>query len=202
MRKHDIAQKTSKESFSKVFEPVTSKLDDVFHSDLNLKMPQRRKRPLKKGEVPNHGIDIEDEVEDMGLDDLFEEQPVLPESEKQLVPKPPTYEESLQDLLEGKKELYIDPQYFSQDPEELPPEYDDDEGVDYALAEEDETSETMDDLGVENYESVDAVINQPEMTPKKTKAYLNNIIKKAKFKSKQLIGYKSNITKKFKSGNI
>ena len=53
----------------------------------------RKKRPLKKGEDPNYGIDIEDEVEDMGLDNLFE-QPVLPQQEKQLVPMPPTYEQS------------------------------------------------------------------------------------------------------------
>ena len=59
---------------------------------------------MKKGEVPDYGIDIEDEVPDMNLGDLFE-QPVLPQQEKQLVPKPPTYEESLQDILEGKKEF-------------------------------------------------------------------------------------------------
>ena len=44
----------------------------------------------------------------MNLDDLFEE-PVLPQQEKQLVPKPPTYEESLQDILEGKKQISVDP---------------------------------------------------------------------------------------------
>ena len=86
---------------------MTSKLDDVIDSNLNLGMPQKRRRPLKKGEVPNYGIDIEDEVEDMNLDDLFDEQPVLPQSEKQIVPKPPTYEESLADVLEGKKEMYV-----------------------------------------------------------------------------------------------
>ena len=100
---HKIGEQTSQESFANVFKPVTSKLDDVIDSDLNLRMPQRRKRQLKKGEVPNYGIDIEDEVEDMGLGDLFDEQPVLPQSEKQLVPKPPTYEESLADVLEGKR---------------------------------------------------------------------------------------------------
>ena len=61
-----------------------------------------RGRPLKKGKIPNYGIDIEDEVPDMNLDDLFDET-VLPEQEKQLVPKAPTYEELLQDMLEGKK---------------------------------------------------------------------------------------------------
>ena len=68
----------------------------------NLKLPSTKRRQLKKGDVPNYGIDLEDEVQDMNVGDLFEE-PVLQQPEKQLVPKPPTYEESLQDILEGKK---------------------------------------------------------------------------------------------------
>ena len=199
---HKIGEQTSQESFAKVFKPVTSKLDDVIDSDLNLRMPQKRRRSLKKGEVPNYGIDIEDEVEDMGLGDLFDEQPVLPQSEKQIVPKPPTYEESLADVLEGKKEIYIDPQYLSQDPQELPPEYDDDEEVDYALNTEDETSDILNDIGIPDYENVEMVLNQQEMTPKKTKAYLNKIIKNANFKRKQLSGFKANVTKKYKKGEI
>ena len=79
IKQHKIGQETSQGSFAKVFKPVTSKLDDVIDSNLNLRMPQRRRRPLKKAEVPNYGIDIEDEVEDMDLGDLFDEQPVLPE---------------------------------------------------------------------------------------------------------------------------
>ena len=201
---HKIGELTSQESFTKVFKPVTSKLDDVIDSNLNLGMPQKRRRPLKKGEVPNYGIDIEDEDEDedMGLGDLFYEQPVLPQSEKQIVPKPPTYEESLADVLEGKKEIYIDPQYLSQDPQELPPEYDDDEEVDYAIDDEDLIKGTLEDIGIPDYENVEMVLNQQEMTPKTTKAYLNKIIKNANFKRKQLSGFKANVTKKYKKGEI
>ena len=65
---HKIGEETSKGSFDKLFKPVTSKLDDVIVSNLKSGMPQRRKRPQKKGEVPDYGIDIEDEVEDMGLE--------------------------------------------------------------------------------------------------------------------------------------
>ena len=61
--------------------------------------------------MPNYGIDIEDEVPDMKLGNLFDET-VLPQQEKQLAPKPPTCEESLKDILEGKKKISIDPQYF------------------------------------------------------------------------------------------
>ena len=199
--RHKIGQETSQESFEKVFKPVTTKLDDVITSNLNLRTPQRGKRPPKKAEVPNYGVDIEDEFEDMNLGDLFDEQPVLPESEKQLVPKPPTYEASLEDILEGK-EIYVDPQYFPQDTQELPPEYDDDEGVDYAIADEDVTNDILDDIGIPNYENMDKILNQPEMNSTKTKTYLKKVIKDAKFKKKQLNGFKANVTKQYNSGKI
>ena len=197
--KHNIGQQTSQQGFSKVFKPITSKLDDVINSDKVLRIP-RKKRPLKNGEVPNYGIDIEDEVEDMGLDDLFE-QPVLPQQEKQLVPKPPTYEQSLQDILEGKKEFYVDPQYFPEEPD-LPPEYDEDDEIDYGLQDEDLDNEILGDLGLQNYDSVEKVINQQEMTQQKNKKYLNKIINEAKTKRNQLKGYKTSITKQFNSGLI
>ena len=41
---HDLGQKTSQASFPKVFQPITTKLDDVIAS--NLKMPQTKRRPL------------------------------------------------------------------------------------------------------------------------------------------------------------
>ena len=198
--RHKIGQETSQESFEKVFKPVTTKLDDVITSNLNLRMPQRGKRLTKKAGVPNYGVDIEDEVEDINLGDLFDEQPVLPSSEKQLVPKPPTYEESLEDILEGKK-IYVDPQYFPQDPQELP-EYDYDEGVDYTIADEDVINNILDDIGIPNYENIDNILNQPEMNPTKTKAYINKILKDAKFKRSQLNGFKTNVTKQYKSGMI
>ena len=197
--KHDIGQQTSQQGFSKVFKPITSKLDDVIDSNQALRLP-RKKRPLKKGEVPDYGIDIEDEVPDMNLGELFE-QPVLPQQEKQLVPKPPTYEESLQDILEGKKKIYVDPQYFPQEPQ-LPPEYDDDDEIDYGLDDEDMDNEILGDLGLQNYDSVEKVINQQEMTQRKNKKYLNKIVNDAKFKRNQLKGYKSSISKQFNSGLI
>ena len=200
IKQHKIGEETSQESFGKVFKPVTTKLDDAIISNLNLR-PQKGKRLPKKAEVPNYGVDIEDEFEDMNLGDIFDEQPVLPELEKQIVPKPPTYEESLEDILEGK-EIYVDPQYFPQDPQELPPEYDDDEGVDYAMDDEDIINNILDDIGIPNYENVDKILNQTEMNPTKTKAYLNKILKEAVFKKKQLNGFKANVTKQYKSGKI
>ena len=49
----------------------------------------------------------------MEIEDLFGDY-VPPQSEKQIVPKPPTYEESLKDIMEGNKEIYVDPQYFPE----------------------------------------------------------------------------------------
>ena len=151
-------------------------------------------------EVPNYGIDIEDEVPDMNLGDLFE-QPVLPQEDKQIVPMPPTYEQSLQDLLEGKKEIYVNPQYFPEEPE-LPPEYDEDDEIDYGLDDEDMDNEILGDLGLQNYDSVEKVINQQEMTQQKNKKYLNKIVNEAKIKRNQLKGFKTSITKQFNSGLI
>ena len=121
---------------------------------------------------------------------------------KQIVPKPPTYEESLADLMEGKKEIYVDPKYFPGDHQELPPEYDDDEEVDYTIDDEDMTNEILYDVGIPNYENVEKVLNQPEMTNQKTQAYLKKIIKDATFKRNQLKGFKANVTKKFSRGEI
>ena len=168
--KHKIGQQTDQETFGRLFKPVTTKLDDVIDSNLNRMLP-RRKQPIKKGEVPDYGIRVEDDVEDMNLGDIFDEQPVLPESEKQIALKPPTYDESMKDLLDGKKEIYVDPQYFPQD-QELPPEYDDDKGIDYTMTDYDETQTQLDDLGLPNYESIGMVLNQPEMTSQKKRVIL------------------------------
>ena len=200
IRRREIGRETSQSSFEKVFNPVTSKLDDVIDSNLTLKMPQRR-RPRKKGEVPDYGIDIDDEVEDMNLGDIFDEQPVPPQQEKQIVPKPPTYKESLEDIMKGK-EIYVDPQYLPQDPKDLPPEYDEDEGIDYTIDDYDLSNKILDDVGIQNYEDIDYQLKQPEMTPEKTKSYLKTIQKNAEFKKKQLKGYKASVTKKYKSGKI
>ena len=89
IKRHKIGQETSQESFEKVFKPATSKLDDLIDSNLDSRIPQRRKRPLKKGEVQDHGIDYMPEVdpyEDMdveGLIDLGDYVP--PQQEKQLL---------------------------------------------------------------------------------------------------------------------
>ena len=182
--KNQLREKTNQESFQKVFKPITTKLDDVALS--NLKLPAR-KSANKKMVTPDYGLDEEE---------------IQPEMNKQLVPKPPTYEESLADKLKEGKQIYVDPQYLPPKPEDLPPEYDEDEVPDYTLDEEDRTTKILEDLEVTDYDNVEKIISQPEMTPQKKKSYLNKIISDANFRGNQLKGYMSRVTYAYKKGKI
>ena len=169
--KNQLGEKTSQESLQKVFKPITTKLDDV--AFMNLNIPRLKKRG-RNGGVPDYAVGVEDEdggIPDYGLDDFFDEG--LPENKKQIVPKPPTYEESLKDILEGKKQIYVDPQYFPKEPQDLPPEYEEDEEIDYALDEEDSANMILDELELSNYDDIEKQIIQPEMTPRKIKRYID-----------------------------
>ena len=191
--KNQLGEKISQESFQKAFKPITTKLDDVV-----LNIPRITKKRGKKLDVPDYGIVIEDEdIPDYGLDEGL-----VPENEKQIVPKPPTYEESLQDILEGKKQIYVDPQYFPEEPQDMPPEYEEDEEIDYALDEEDSANMILDDLGLPNYDDIEKQLNQPEMTQKRIKRYVDKQLKDAKFKRHQLKGYKSQVPQAYNKGKI
>ena len=63
-------------------------------------------------------------------------------------------------------------------------------------------NEILNDLGLQNYDSIDKVLNQPETTQQKNRKYLNKIINNAKTSRIQSKGYKSHGTKQFKSGYI
>ena len=169
----------------KLFKPITSELKELTAP----KAPLRR-LPKKKRPVPDYGIAIDDEVPDYGLDDLFD-QPVLPENEKQIVPKPPSYEDVLKD---------IDPKYMYE-LEDLPPEYEQ-EVPDYEILEEDEINRVLDEYNLPNYDDVELRLEQEEMNDQKKKSYLKKILKDAKEKRQQLSGYSMNITKKLNSGSI
>ena len=198
--KNQLGEKTSQESLQKVFKPITTKLDDVAFRNLNI--PRLKKRGRNRG-VPDYAVGVEDEdggIPDYGLYDFFDEG--LPENKKQIVPKPPAYEESLKDILEGKKQIYVDPQYFPEEPQDLPPEYEEDEEIDYALDEEDSANMILDELELSNYDDIEKQIIQPEMTPRKIKRYIDKKLKDAEFRRNQLKGYKSNISKDYNKGKI
>ena len=192
--KNQLGEKTSQESFQKAFKPITTKLDEVAFRNLNI--PRLTKKRGKKQGVPDYGIALEDEdIPDYGLDDFFDEG-LVPENKKQIVPKPPTYEESLKDILEGKK------QYFPEEPQDLPPEYEEDEEIDYALDDEDSVNMILDELELSNYDDIEKQLNQPEMTPKKSKKYINKKLKDAEFKRNQLKGRKSHVSQEYNKGKI
>ena len=196
IKQKTISDQMGEVEAEKLFKPITSELKELTAP----KAPLRR-LPKKKRPVPDYGIavdDVDDEdVPDYGLDDLFD-QPVLPENEKQLVPKPPSYEDVLEDLASGKKQMYIDPEYMYE-PEDLPPEYEEEEEVpDYEILEEDKINRVLDEYNLPNYDDVELRLKQEEMNDQKRKSYLKKILKDAKEKRQQLNGHSMNITKKNK----
>ena len=199
--KNQLGEKTSQESLQKVFKPITTKLDDVAFRNLNI--PRLKKRGRNQG-VPDYAVGVEDEdggIPDYGLDDFFDEG-LVPENKKQIVPKPPTYEESLKDVLEGKKQIYVDPQYFPEEPQDTPPEYEEDEKIDYALDEEDSANMILDELELSNYDDIEKQLNQPEMTPRKIKRYIDKKLKDAIKVRNQLKGRKSQASQAYNKGNL
>ena len=198
--KKQLGEKTSQESFQKAFKPITTKLDDVAFRNLNI--PRLTKKRGEKLDVPDYGIALEDEdIPDYGLDNLFDEG-LVPENEKQIVPKPLTYEESLKDVLESKKQIYVNPQYFPEEPQDMPPEYEEDEEIDYALDEEDSANMILDDLGLSNYDDIQKQLERPEMPKSQIKPFLKKKLKDAEFKRHQLKGYKSQVSQAYKKGKI
>ena len=194
IKQKKISDQMGEVEAEKLFKPITSGLKEL----TSPKMPLRR-LPKKKRPVPDYGIAIDDEVPDYGLEDLFDDQ-VLPQNDKQLVPKPPSYEDVLKDLASGEKQMYIDPA-FMYEPEDLPPGYEE-EVPDYEILEEDRINHALDKLEIPNCDDIELQLQQEDMNDKKRKSYLNKILKDAKTKKKQLPGFLSDITKKLNSGSI
>ena len=195
IKQKSISDQMGEVEAEKLFKPITSGLKELTAP----KAPLRR-LIKKKGPVPDYRIDIDDEVPDYGLEDLFSEQ-VQPQDNKQLVPKPPSYEDVLEDIASGKKQMYIDPEYMYE-PENLPPGYEEEEGPDYALIEEDAVNQALDKLNIPNYDDVELRLKEEDMDNNKRKAYLNKILKNAKDQRSKLTGYSTDVTKKLKSGLI
>ena len=192
IKQKKISDQMGEVEAEKLFKPITSGLKEL----TSPKMPLRR-LPKKKRPVPDYGIAIDDEVPDYGLEDLFGDQ-VLPQNDKQLVPKPPSYEDVLKDLASGEKQMYIDPA-FMYEPEDLPPGYEE-EVPDYEIIEEDRINQALDELQIPNYDDIELQLQQEDMNDTKRKSYLRLVLKNAKTKKKQIPGSLSNVSKKLKSG--
>ena len=177
--KNQLGEKISQESLQKVFKPITTKLDDVAFGNLNI--PRLTKKRGRKQGVPDYGIALEDEdIPDYGLDDFFDEG-LIPENKKQIIPKPPNYEESLKDM---------------------PPEYEEDEEIDYALDDEDSVNMILDDLGLSNYDDIEKQLERPEMPKKQIKPFLKKKLEAANHKRNQLKGRKSQVSQEYNKGKI
>ena len=148
IKQKKISDQMGEVEAEKLFKPITSELKELTAPKAPLRRLVKKKRP-----VPDYGIAIDDEVPDYGLEDLFGDQ-VLPQNDKQLVPKPPSYEDVLEDLASGKKQMYIDPEYMYE-PEDLPPEYEEEKVPDYNILEEDRINQALDQLGIPNYDDVE-----------------------------------------------
>ena len=193
IKQKSISDQMGEVEAEKLFKPITSGLKELTTPKTPLRRFTKKKTP-----VPDYVIDIDDEVPDYGLDDLFGEQ-VQPQDNKQLVPKPPSYEDVLEDIKSGAKEMYIDPEYMYE-PEDLPPGYEAEEGPDYNIIEEDEVNQALDTLQIPNYNDIELRLTEEDMDDNKRKAYLNKILKNAKDQRGKLTGYSTNVTKKLKKG--
>ena len=197
-----LGEETSQIGFEKMFKPVTSKLDDVMgpgpgpsasaSAASNLQPARRKKANLE-------GIDYFPDVdpfEDMDVEGLFDEA-VPPQAEKQIpAGPPPSYDEMI-------KELGDDP----------PPEYEEDDSPDYALAPGDEaeaeSSETeeanklLGSLNIRSYDTVDATLAYSKLSATQRRNYLEKrVLPEAIYRRNQLKGYKSSFTKKWQKGEI
>ena len=194
IKQKSISDQMGEVEAEKLFKPITSGLKELSTPKTPLRRLAKKKVP-----VPDYGIAIDDEVPDYGLEDLFDEQ-VQPQDNKQLVPKPPSYEDVLEDIASGKKEIYIDPQYMYES-EDLPPEYEE-EGPDYNIIEEDSINQALDKLNIPNYDDIESRLKEDDMNDTRRKAYLKKILNNAKDQRSKLNGFSTDVTKKLKSGLI
>ena len=192
LKQKKITDTMSDVEAEKLFKPITSSL-----KELTQPQPFKRRLQRKKAEVPDYGINLDDEgIPDYNLEDLFHE----PENTKQLVQKPPSYGDVLKELETGEKKIYVNPEYMQQ--LEDPPEYEEDEVPDYEIFEEDRINETLDELGITNYDDIEAQLERKDMTEKTRHSFLSKKIEHAVKKRQQLPGYKTQITKQLNKGLI
>ena len=105
IKKQSISDQVGEVEAAKLFKPITSGLREFTAP----KIPLRR-LAKKKGPVPDYGLEIGDdeEVPDYVLEDLFGQQ-IPPQDEKQIVQKPPSYKNVLDEIASGEK-IYISTQ--------------------------------------------------------------------------------------------
>ena len=183
--KHNIGQQATQKSLEKVFKPVTSKLDDVIESNLQIpKVPEKRVKKGMRGELeaPDYYPEV-DPFEDMDVENIFE-----PQQQKQIPKEPPRYSEVFD--TEG-------PDYatFTEEGEE---EGEEDTDEDTEVEDESEDKITPEDFDLPSIVDVET-----ELDKKKNKTtYLESIIAKATHERNRLKGFKSSNTKRYNAKKI
>ena len=84
----------------------------------------------------------------------------------------------------------------------MPPEYEEDEEIDYALDEEDSVNMILDELELSNYDDIEKQLERPEMPKSQIKPFLKKKLKAADHKRQQLKGHKSQISQAYNKGKI
>ena len=196
IKQKSITDQMGEVEAEKLFKPITSGLRELAKPKLPLR------RLVKKSSVPDYNLEIGDDEDglDYSLEDLFGDE-IQPQNNKQLVPKPPSYEDVLDDIASGKKQIYIDPENMPAF-DDLPPEYEYEEGPDYAIIDEDRINQALDKLDLANYDDIELRLNQAEMNDTKRKSYIKKILKKAKKEKSRLPGFSTDITNRLKKGLI
>ena len=67
---------------------------------------------------------------------------------------------------------------------------------------EERTAEILKDLEITDYDNVDKILSQPEMTSQKTRSCLNKVIVNENYQRNQLKSYKSRVTKAYTGRKI
>ena len=205
-----VKSKTSDAAITKSF-----RLDEIIEGLKGKPVaPRVRKRGPGVPPAEEEGIDYAPEVdpyEDMDVQGLLNLEDYVPsQGEKQIAPKPPEYQ--------GYPEYQMDPSYWELDPEEprayedlsmaedkkaieAPPDDDDDDDDE---GEEDigDANKILDHLELPNYDDVQMRLDESETTATKQRNYLDEVVKDAERRRRQVIAFKSGATKKFKKGLI
>ena len=187
--KNQLGEKTTQESFQKVFKPVTTKLDDVALS--NLKLPKLQRKRGKKWKFPimefQHMMRI---FLNMDQTIYLKKEYKLSKTNNQCQNHP--LMKNHQRMSQRIRQMYVDPQYLLTEQQDLPPEYDQDEIPDYALDEKDRITEILEDLEITDYDNIENIINKAEMTRTQLRSSLNNkVLELAKSRRNQLKGLTS-----------
>ncbi|KAL9988658.1 hypothetical protein ACROYT_G003130 [Oculina patagonica] len=184
---NNIGQQTSQESLAKVFKPVTSKLDEVIESNLQIpKVPKKRVKKGMKGEQegPDYAPEV-DPFEEMDVDNIFE-----PQQQKQIPKQPPRYSDVF-----GKE----GPDYetFTED-EIVEAESEEDADDDIEVEDESEDEITPEDFYLPSIDDI-----KTKLVDKKNKTtYLKSIIAQATHERNRLKGFKASNTKKLSAKKI